>query len=1112
MRTAITAGWVGVRRTLAICAALITLSLTTCALVAPAFAVEQGQLLTTQEDGYGRIILSFPDRDSLPAYDIKLENGVLSLTFQDQIAVLLPDVGASMPDYLSAARVDPDGRGLRLGLRSAFTFNRIDAGEKLYIDLLPPTWQGEPPSLPQAVIDELAERARLAAIRAEQERKAAGVAELNPKADVRIGRNPTFMRVQFDWNVPTKGDYVQEGELGMIAFEWPVGIDLRDLAIDLPPEVLKVESSVNPDAALVSLQLAKGVKPRFYETSPRQYVLDIDIKGEGLPSFDAASLADGVAKAEDHSQGSEPTVDMLRAQPAAKTITPFVNVLGSTVRVVFPFEQDTPAAVFRRGDTVWMMFDTVSGITPPKQSQELDAVAQEFGVVASGDTQVVRVELSQDRLATLGSEGMAWVLSLGDIMLTPTEPIALTRRRDIEGNLEMVADVARPGRVHDFRDPNVGDLLTVVTAYPPARGVMRGLDYVEFSALRSVHGLVIQPKTPEVTVALQDDQALITMQGGLTVSASDGPRPAGGAGGAMRDSFIDLGRLEQPDFGIFGAQKDKLEGDAAAAEGKARDKARLDLAQYYVANHFAQEAIGVLKVLDKDLKTPELTRQVRMTQAIANTMAARPNDALRVLNSTAMGQEIDALVWRTIARAEAFDYKGAKADAMQAQSVIDSYPIWVRNKFSFAAIRSALETGDAVMAEKLLDRIDFATLSIEDASFYHLFSGWVDELNERTSEAIDTYGQVISSDIRPTRAEAIYRTLRLLDNEGKLNLGKAAETLSAESLLWRGNPLEADMQKLLAELYFRNGDYRPGFETVKQAVANYPESPPINALRDEAQNMFSELFLNGVADSLGPVDALGLYYDFRQLTPPGARGDEMIRNLARRLVRVDLLPQAAELLKYQLDNRLRGVAKTQIAADLAVIYLADRKPQEALRVLNATRLPDIPESLARQRKILEARALIDGGRDALALDMIKDMEGRDVDLLRIDAHWKARRYTEAGEMIEVMLSDPTTPTPLSQTLRMQVIRAGVGYVLANDTMGLARLRAKFGDVMVTAPEWPMFDLVTGNISVTSTEFKTVAAQVSGVDDISAFLASYRDTYGPDGALAPMAASDLASSS
>ncbi|MGV8854057.1 MAG: tetratricopeptide repeat protein [Devosia sp.] len=1088
------------------------LALAVLGILAPAFGAEQGQLLATQEDGYGRIILSFPGRDTLPKYTMRIENGVLSLEFADQIAVILPDVGVVMPDYLSVARVDLDGHGLRMGLRSAYSFNRTEAGEKLYIDLLPPDWQGPPPMLPQNVLDEMAERARLAAIKAEQDRKAAGVLELHPQASVRIGRNPTFLRVQFDWNVPTTGDYVQDGDMGMIGFEWPVGIDLRELAIDLPPELLTVETAVNPDGSTITLQLAKGVKPRFYENSPRQYILDIDIAGIGLPSFDAASLADGVATkaamADGQGASSDPLVGMLFPQSAGKTVTPFVSVLGSTVRVVFPFEQDTPAAVFRRGNTVWMMFDTVSGIAPPTQSDELDTLAAEFAVVASGDTQVVRVELSEDRLATLGSEGMAWVLSLGDIMLTPTEPLSLTRRRDVEGDFQMVADMARPARVHDFRDPNVGDVLKVVTAYPPARGLTRSLDYVDFSALRSVHGLVIKPETPDLEVSIENELAVLSVPGGLTVSAVDGPRAIGnGITEAMRGGFVDLARLEQPDFGLYAEQQKTLLAAAANADGPARDKARLDLAQYYIANQFSIEALGVLNVLEQDLKSTDLTRQVRLSQAIADTMASRAADALKILNSSTMGQEVDALVWRTIARADVYDFKGAKSDALEAQSVVDTYPAWIRNRFYFAAVRAAVESGDTNMAERLLDKIDFSGLNAEDSSLFHLLSGRIDEAAGRINEAIDTYGQVIGADIRPTRAEAIYRTLLMLDEAGKLNLVKATETLSAESLLWRGNPLEADMQKLLAELYFRNGDYRLGFETVKQAVSNYPESPPINALRDEAQAMFSDLFLNGVADKLGPVDALGLYYDFRQLTPPGARGDEMIRNLARRLVQVDLLAQAAELLQYQLDNRLRGIARTQIAADLAVIYLADRKPQDALRVLNETRLEGIPEALTRQRRILEARAMIDGGRDQLGLDLIRDLDGRDVTLLRIDANWKARRYSQASEMLEALYDDPAAKAALSQPARMGVIRSAVGYVLGNDAQGLARLRAKFGDAMVTSPEWAMFDLVTSNIAVTSLEFKTVAAQVSGVDGINAFLASYRDTYGPDGALAPLVASD-----
>ena len=49
-----------------------------------------------------------------------------------------------------------------------------------------------------------------------------------------------------------------------------------------------------------------------------------------------------------------------------------------------------------------------------------------------------------------------------------------------------------------------------------------------------------------------------------------------------------------------------------------------------------------------------------------------------------------------------------------------------------------------------------------------------------------------------------------------------------------------------------------------------------------------------------------MFYEFRELTPIGRRGDEMIRRLADRLVAVDLLDQASELLQYQIDQRLEG--------------------------------------------------------------------------------------------------------------------------------------------------------------------------------------------------------------
>lgn len=1078
------------------------------AIASTALAQDQGQLYGTEEDGYARLILSFPSLDDLPPYTFRVDNGVLSVEFENPVDILLPDVAVTLPNYVSVARVDPDKRGLRLALKSGFNFNRIEAGEKLFVDLLPTSWQGMPPALPQDIIDELAERARQAAIKAERDRKARMAAELDPQVNIRVGRNATFLRVQFDWTVPTEGKFMRQGEIGALTFEWPVQMDMSPLLTNLPDELISAQAGSSQDGAAASFLFAEGVEPRFYALSPSQYVLDIDIGGQNLPELtpsDLTAQADQL-EAEAGEHGAEaPKVAALQAAPA-ETVTPFVNVLGNTVRVVFPFEQDTPAAVFRRGDTVWMIFDTVSGIEMPHQSNELDSLAREVAVISSGDTQIVRLDLAQERLATLGSEGMAWVLSLGDMMLSPTEPMTLNRRRDFEGAFEMVADIARPGRVHDFRDPLVGDVLKVVTAFPPARGLTRSLDYVDFNALRSVHGLVVQPKSAGLQVAVASPEAVISTTGGLTVSAFDTLRNTGtNARETAREGYLDLVSQEQRDPAVLATRLDELEARAAAGEGRDRDVARLELAQFMVANRLAIEALGVLRVLEAELRATDLTRQLRTTAAVADVVAGRPRDALNLLNAASLEQDIDALFWRTIARAETQDYRGARLDAIEARSIADSYPEWARNRFRLAAARAAVEASDAIFAQRMLDAVDFAGLTDDEVSLHHLLTGRVDEMSGRNQEALDTYGQVIASEVRPTRAEAVYRTLLLLDKEGRLDLAKGTQTLAAETLLWRGDALEAEMQTLLAQLYFRNGDYRLGFETVKAAVANYPESAAVNGLRDQAQVMFADLFLNGVADSIGPVEAMAIYYDFQHLTPPGARGDEMIRNLARRLVRVDLLPQAAELLEYQLENRLRGVARTQIASDLAVIYLADRKPHDAIRVLNGTQLPGLPESLQRQRRILEARAMVDGGRDQLALDLISNMDGKDVELLRIDAHWKARRFSQAGEMIEAMYGNEPQGRPLNLVARMSLIKAAVGYVLSSDHFGLARLRAKFGEQMVASPEWPMFDFVTGPIQTTSLEFKRVAAEVAAIDSLTAFLNSYRETYAGEGALTPLSA-------
>jgi hypothetical protein len=287
-------------------------------------------------------------------------------------------------------------------------------------------------------------------------------------------------------------------------------------------------------------------------------------------------------------------------------------------------------------------------------------------------------------------------------------------------------------------------------------------------------------------------------------------------------------------------------------------------------------------------------------------------------------------------------------------------------------------------------------------------------------------------------------------------------------------------------------------------------------IQQEAAATFDALFLTGEGDVLPPVEALSLFYDFRELTPIGRRGDEMIRRLADRLVSVDLLDQAAQLLQHQVDHRLQGAARARIAARLAVVYLLNRKPERALAALRTTRIADLATELRDQRMLLEARALSDVGRQELALEVIANLEGREAIRLRSDILWAARRYREAAEQIELLYGDRWRDfQPLKEPERGDILRAALGYVLADDALGLQRFREKYAAKMADSPDSHAFDVVctpagaSGAAPADDAEFRRIAKTVAAADTLDGFLRELGARYPDTGALAPAPAAATA---
>ena len=138
----------------------------------------------------------------------------------------------------------------------------------------------------------------------------------------------------------------------------------------------------------MTFDVADDTRMRFYEESATRFVLDVDLEGVFVEAIDPLTLARAAEAAApagaDTGAGTAEDEDIADVPVTEETIiVPFVTTVGPTVRVVFPFTSETPAAVFRRGETLWLVFDTRARIDAPSDdhaSGALEALVSGFAV------------------------------------------------------------------------------------------------------------------------------------------------------------------------------------------------------------------------------------------------------------------------------------------------------------------------------------------------------------------------------------------------------------------------------------------------------------------------------------------------------------------------------------------------------------------------------------------------------------------------------------------------------------------------------------------------------------------------------------------------------------
>lgn len=1095
------------------------LFLAVASLAGPAHAANA--IVTAKEEGgYGRLVLNFPD--DVPTVRAEVVGSVAIITFSEPVELDAERISAGLPSYVTVVRQDPDSRAIRLALNQAVSLNTTPAAERIYIDFLPADYAGVPPGLPQEVIDELARRAQ------EAERLAREAAERaapeKAHIDVDFIQMPTFGRYIF---TPDKKIDIRFERTSMgltVTFGAPSIVEIGTLQARLPEYVADLTRMVSPEQTVLQFTLAPTVTVRDFRESEAHIADFVPPEGyrdeesvttpaEAPPAEESkATVAAGADEAQaqpaagqDAEEQAEPVRKIKTSEgeaedgqdPAASPVSsPEIRAerVGDGIRLVFAFPRKTPVAVFERLQVLWVVMSTDEAVDPSPLRDVAPDLVREVQNWRAGGAAVVRLVLARPLLAAADVEERQLVVELGDQGAGRGAPITVRRAAGDNGDAVAELLLAGAGQLHQFDDPETGGELSVVTAVGPTRIMPKTQRFVDFTLWPTAHALAIERVSDGVTVSTQGPVVRISRPRGLNLSAAGGATSTLLSGreaeSAARPAFIRLDPTLPP-----GEARDRINrqiSEVAAAPEVSRNAERLGLARTYLSLDMGAEALGVLSLVEAAEKAMGEEPRMRALKGVALLQMHRPQEALDELDAFELSQSTDAHLWQGLAFTQLGKWEMALMAFEKGRPALSSYPPEHQRDLLLGQAEAALHLGEPAPASAALAQA--RDLGRGEERRLTFLEAWLAELGGDRNRAMAAYGLIAAEEpIRDAAgAQARLRRTVLGHEMGEIDDDEAIKRLEHLTMAWRGDETEYMASRELANLYSEKGDYRRAFELMRTSLLAGPDSPITQALQDDMSKVFQKLFLAPSTEGLSMVDALALYYDFREMTPVGRKGDEMIRALAERLISLDLLDKAADLLSYQIEHRLTGAARAQVATRLAAVHLMANRPADALKVLTSTRQSNLPPSVENERTLIEARALGDTGRTELALDLLAAMPKSDrVSRVRADILWTAERWQEAGEELERMLGERWEEgTELTARMREEVLRAGIAYSMAGDRLSTQRLRTKFLDQMASSTDAAAFDVVTQPAAAKEGAIEEVVQNLSKTDRLRDFLQEY----------------------
>lgn len=988
-------------------------------------------------NNYTRVVFDWPNK--VP-YQLKQTAGQVTIVFLSPARLDIANLKRRLPKLISSINSESTASGVlaRIGIPETSRIRHFLTGTKVVVDVMKPI--GKPMPLKIAKAPE----------RGPQKKK--------EKQDVKLASKPA-----------------------------------KKIAVR-PPAAMQQKPVDQVSTTTASPMSSQSSKPRALTPPSRAKRSDFAESKQSSPSE--------VAKAE------KADVNFGNARGNNSVKLSSVDVGSDAIGVRFDWDDPVAAAVFRRANYLWIVFDK-------KINMNLNALKSAAGNIFRSIEQYPNDKATLLRVATVSGvnptikrDGLSWVLEFRKQPPVTATTIEVAPQTNSPIGARIFLPITEPGDTITMTDPAIGDNLIIVPVISLGHGIEKQRNYPQVRILPSSQGLVMQPRTDDLLVRTLRQGVSMTSSSGLRISNLPEAQSVSNIPGVQSNEkdedkipafraltrLFDLKKWKKTNLSTFEEEKQKYQLSAATATSENKESARMDLARFYFSNGFGAESLGVLKIVAEERPQIADSPEFRGLRGAINVLMGRYDDAREELKHKSLNGNDEARFWRAALQAYEGDLFGAASNLRRAAVVIRPYPPALNIPLGTLVAEAAVELGDIRRAKQYLKRTIDVGLNPEEMSQIQYVEGRVLELSADFDGAVSKWEEVQDGPHRPSRAKAAVARMELLLEQELIDEFGAIQELEKLRFAWRGDRFEFDLLRRLGDLYIAVGDYRNGLRTMRQAATHFRDYKDAAEVTQKMIDFFSGLYLEDKANSMSPITAIALYDEFKELTPPGKKGAEMVRRLADRLVDVDLLDRAAELLQDQVEFRLEGVEKARVGAQLALIYILAQKFEDSTRILNESSVKDIPKKLADQRRHLRSRSLMGQERIEEALALLKDDKSLDANLLRMEMHWNDHNWVQASKTLNRILRiyGAKTNQPLDELQAQTVLNLGIAMTLSGNERGIERLRMDYGEAMDDSPFRDAFRLIASPETFGLISYTSIAGKVKDVKNFQTFMSAYQE--------------------